>query len=68
MTGLAQVRGRNALSWEQKFAHDVWYVDRRGAPVGPDVLLVATISVVVARQGVSHPGQATMHEFLGSAQ
>jgi sugar transferase EpsL len=67
ITGLAQVRGRNALSWEQKFEHDVWYVDHRTLRL--DLwLLIATVGVVVAREGVSHPGQATMHEFLGSAQ
>jgi sugar transferase EpsL len=66
LTGLAQVRGRNTLTWEERFQHDVWYVAHQGLLLDLK-LLVATVGVVLGREGVSHPGQATMHEFLGSA-
>lgn len=66
VTGLAQARGRNSLSWPRKFALDVWYVDHRTARL--DLwILAATVKVVVRGAGVSHPGQATMHEFFGPA-
>jgi sugar transferase EpsL len=65
VTGWAQVNGRNALSWEQKFAHDVWYVDHLS--LGLDLKILAlTAWKIVAREGISHPGQATMGEFTGS--
>ena len=64
ITGWAQVNGRNALSWEQKFALDVWYVDH--VSLGLDLkILVLTPLRVLARQGISQPGHATMEEFLG---
>jgi lipopolysaccharide/colanic/teichoic acid biosynthesis glycosyltransferase len=64
ITGLAQVLGRNGLSWEERFALDVQYVDRHG--LGLDVwILYRTIVVVVGRQGVSAAGHATMPEFQG---
>jgi lipopolysaccharide/colanic/teichoic acid biosynthesis glycosyltransferase len=67
ITGLAQTRGRNALSWERRFALDVWYVDHRSAWLDARLLL-ATVAVVARRAGVSHPGHVTMHEFAGSAR
>ena len=67
ITGLAQVRGRNTTSWENRFKQDLWYVDHRDLRL--DVtLLFATVVVVLRREGVSHPGHATMHEFRGSGQ
>jgi lipopolysaccharide/colanic/teichoic acid biosynthesis glycosyltransferase len=67
VTGLAQVRGRNALSWPRKFALDIWYVDHRSLRL--DLwILAATVKVVVARHGISHPGHATMHEFSGQGR
>ncbi|WP_084517667.1 sugar transferase [Desulfatiglans anilini] len=64
ITGWAQVNGRNALSWEEKFKLDVWYVDHRS--LGLDLkILFMTIAKVVRREGISHPGQATMDEFSG---
>ena len=64
ITGLAQVSGRNALSWSERFALDVWYVDHRS--VALDARLVwRTVLAVLSRRGVSAPGQATMSEFLG---
>jgi lipopolysaccharide/colanic/teichoic acid biosynthesis glycosyltransferase len=64
VTGLAQVRGRNTLGWEQKFALDVWYVDHLTFTLDMRVLL-GTLGVVVRGNGVSHPGHATMEEFVG---
>lgn len=64
ITGLAQVKGRNALSWEEKFRWDVDYVDRHS--LGMDLaILVATVAKVLRRDGVSAEGQATMPEFMG---
>jgi sugar transferase EpsL len=65
ITGLAQVNGRNAVSWDARLAMDVWYVDHLSFSRDFDILL-RTISSVVRRRGVSAPGEATMHEFLGS--
>jgi len=65
LTGWAQVNGRNRLSWEQKFALDVWYVDHGNLWL--DVrILCRTIRQVLRRDGVSHAGDATMPEFTGS--
>jgi lipopolysaccharide/colanic/teichoic acid biosynthesis glycosyltransferase len=65
ITGLAQVRGRNALTWEKRFEQDVWYVDHQGFLLDLQILC-ATVRVVVRGDGVSQPGRATMDEFLGS--
>ena len=65
ITGLAQVEGRNALTWEERFELDVWYVEHRS--VALDVrLLLRTVVAVLARRGVSAAGHATMPEFLGA--
>lgn len=65
ITGLAQVSGRNALSWEEKFRLDVWYVDNWS--IGLDlVILLRTLRSVVRREGIAHPGEATSKEFMGS--
>jgi lipopolysaccharide/colanic/teichoic acid biosynthesis glycosyltransferase len=67
LTGLAQVNGRNALCWEDRFALDVRYVDT--CSFGLDTrILFRTIGNVVARRGISEPGQATAQEFMGSAR
>jgi lipopolysaccharide/colanic/teichoic acid biosynthesis glycosyltransferase len=66
VTGLAQVRGRNAISWEEKFAADVEYVDTVG-PVLDARILLTTLLTVVRRQGISAPGTATMYLFTGTA-
>ena len=65
ITGLAQINGRNALGWEQRFQFDVWYVDHRSFWLDLKIILI-TILKVLTRQGVSAPGHATMPEFLGS--
>jgi lipopolysaccharide/colanic/teichoic acid biosynthesis glycosyltransferase len=65
ITGWTQVNGRNAISWEQKFRFDVWYVDHWS--LGLDLrILVITIWKVLRREGISQPGQATAEEFRGS--
>ena len=65
VTGWAQINGRNALSWEERLAMDVWYVDHQSLPLDLRIL-TRTIGSVVQRRGVNAPGEATMHEFLGS--
>ena len=65
VTGWAQVNGRNALSWEQRFAMDVWYVDNYS--LGNDIrILIRTLWIALRREGVNQPGVATMREFMGS--
>lgn len=67
LTGWAQINGRNALSWEEKFKLDVWYVEHRS--LGLDLrILFRTVWQVVSRQGISAPGDATMPEFRPAQQ
>lgn len=65
ITGWAQVNGRNALSWDEKFELDVWYVDNRSFLLDLRILAM-TLWQVARRQGISSAGHATMPEFLGS--
>ena len=65
ITGWAQVNGRNSLSWDEKFAYDVWYVDNLGLGVDTKTLWL-TLMRVVRREGISHDGEATMTRFTGS--
>ncbi len=65
LTGWAQINGRNALSWEQKFALDGWYVEHCGLWLDLKILGV-TLWRVLRREGISQEGQATMTEFMGS--
>ena len=65
ITGWAQVNGRNALSWEDKFALDVWYVENRSNLLDMKILWM-TAWRVFFRHGISHPGEATMKRFTGS--
>jgi lipopolysaccharide/colanic/teichoic acid biosynthesis glycosyltransferase len=65
ITGWAQVNGRNALTWEQKFALDVWYVDHRSLALDLAILW-RTLRAVLRREGISAAGEATMPEFRGS--
>jgi lipopolysaccharide/colanic/teichoic acid biosynthesis glycosyltransferase len=67
ITGLAQVSGRNAISWDAKFAKDVEYVDRRSLVLDLRIVL-ATISRVVRRHDITSEGEATMGEFFGSQE
>ncbi len=65
VTGWAQINGRNALSWEEKFKLDVWYVDNRSFWLDLKILLL-TVKKVFAREGVSADGEATMSKFTGN--
>jgi lipopolysaccharide/colanic/teichoic acid biosynthesis glycosyltransferase len=65
ITGWAQINGRNALDWEQKFALDVWYVDNWSVALDWRIFW-ATWSKVFKRRGVSAQGEVTMHKFRGS--
>lgn len=65
ITGWAQVNGRNALSWDEKFALDVWYVDHASAALDLKIL-ARTLKKVLVREGIAADGQATMTEFMGS--
>lgn len=65
ITGWAQINGRNALAWDQKFALDVWYVDNVSCWLDVRILAL-TFWKTLSRDGISAPGQATMHEFHGS--
>jgi sugar transferase EpsL len=64
LTGWAQVNGRNAITWEDKFKLDVWYVDN--CSIGLDLkIIIMTFWKIVRREGINQPGQATMEEFMG---
>jgi sugar transferase EpsL len=65
ITGWAQINGRNAISWEEKFALDIWYVDHQSLWIDLKITLL-TIYKAIKREGISQPGQATMEEFQGS--
>ena len=65
ITGLAQVSGRNAVGWEERFALDVRYVDELSASQDARILL-ETLRTVVAREGITGAGQATMSRFEGA--
>jgi len=66
VTGWAQVNGRNAISWEERFALDVWYVDHRSFFLDLHILLLTALRVL-RPQGISQPGAATMSKFKGTA-
>lgn len=65
ITGWAQVNGRNAISWEEKFKLDVWYVDNQSLLFDLKILWM-TLNKVFKREGISQDGQATMEVFRGS--
>ena len=67
ITGWAQINGRNAISWEQKFALDVWYVDHQTLWLDLKILFL-TLWKTVKREGISQEGQATTEEFMGSGK
>jgi len=64
ITGWAQVNGRNAITWEEKFKLDVWYVDNWSLWLDIKIIFM-TIWKIIKREGISQPGQATMEEFRG---
>ena len=65
ITGWAQVNGRNAISWEDKFKLDVWYVDNRSFWLDIKILFL-TVKKVFVREGISAAGEATISKFTGS--
>lgn len=64
ITGWAQINGRNAISWEEKFKFDLWYVDNKSFWFDIKILM-QTLRQVLSREGVNQAGQATMKEFMG---
>lgn len=64
MTGLAQIKGRNALSWRNKFRYDVWYVDHQSFALDLKIL-ASTVALVFSGRGVTAPGSATTTKFRG---
>lgn len=65
ITGWAQINGRNAITWEEKFAHDVWYVDNRSLWL--DIrILIRTVLSALSGHGIAAPGHATMPPFEGN--
>lgn len=64
ITGWAQINGRNAITWEQKFEFDVWYVDHL-SPWLDIKIMALTVRKIFKREGISAPGEATMPEFTG---
>lgn len=67
ITGWAQINGRNAMSWEDRFDLDVWYVEQWSVVLDLSILW-RTLLTVLLREGVSSPGHATMPEFRGSGE
>ena len=65
VTGWAQVNGRNALTWDEKFKLDVWYVDHWSFGLDLRIILM-TIGNVLGQRGISQAGHATMPEFMGN--
>jgi len=67
ITGWAQVNGRNAISWEEKFKYDVWYVENHSFRLDMKIIWM-TIKKVIAREGISANGEATMPKFTGNKE
>jgi sugar transferase EpsL len=67
ITGLAQVNGRNATSWDQRLAYDVWYVDHRSLALDLRIVFM-TVVAVVRRADINQQGHATMERFTGSSR
>ena len=66
ITGWAQINGRNAITWEEKFNHDIWYVDNWSLYLDLKIVLLTLIKVI-KREGISAEGHATMPKYSGSA-
>lgn len=66
VTGWAQINGRNALSWEEKFKLDVWYVDNRTFGLDLKILFLTVKKKVIVKDGISAQGEVTMSKFTGS--
>lgn len=65
ITGWAQVNGRNAISWKEKFSYDVWYVENWSLKLDLKIIL-KTFKKVFEKEGISQKGQATMEKFTGN--
>ncbi|MHC8408181.1 sugar transferase [Pseudomonas sp. TMB3-21] len=65
VTGWAQINGRNALSWDEKFALDIWYVDNQSLWLDLKIIFL-TVKKVLIRDGISAEGEVTMSKFTGS--
>jgi pilin glycosylation protein pglB len=65
VTGWAQVNGRNAISWDEKFAYDIWYIDHFSLWFDMKILFL-TIKKVFIKEGISAEGEATMPYFTGN--
>ena len=65
VTGWAQVNGRNAISWDEKFAHDVWYIDNFSFWLDIKILFL-TVKKIFVKEGISAEGEATMPYFTGN--
>ncbi|MCD8327077.1 MAG: sugar transferase [Lachnospiraceae bacterium] len=66
LSGWAQVNGRNAISWEEKFEHDVWYVDHISFGLDMKIILMTVQKAFLSHDGISSATSATMEEFMGS--
>ncbi len=67
LTGWAQVNGRNAISWEDKFKFDLWYIDNWS--IGLDIkIILMTLWKIIKVEGINQPGQATAKEFMGDEE
>ena len=66
LTGWAQINGRNAITWQDKFALDIWYVDHWSFWLDIKIILM-TLWKVLSREGISQPGQATTEYFMGNS-
>ena len=67
LTGWAQINGRNAISWDEKFVYDVWYVDHRSLMLDVKIILL-TLAHVLRRHGINSAESATMPEFFGTKE
>ncbi len=65
LSGWAQVNGRNAASWEDKFEHDVWYVDHVSFVLDVKIIFMTVMKAFVKREGISSEASVTMEEFMG---
>lgn len=67
ITGWSQVNGRNAITWEERFNFDVWYVEHQSLRLDVKILIL-TLWKVLQREGISQDGHVTMEEFMGTAR
>lgn len=65
LTGWAQVNGRNAITWQERFSLDVWYVDNLSFILDMKIIFL-TFGAILGRKGISQPGRATIDEFMGN--